>query len=82
MGETPYDIRYDLRSEVELARARLGQDLNRLEYRFRKALDWREQFDRHPALFSGIAFGLAFLIGLALAPRRKRSAATAPPAAR
>lgn len=67
MGETPDDIRHD----VEKARDRLGQDLNELEYRVKSEFDWRVQFNRHPWVFLGTAFGLAALIGLAVtgAPR-------------
>jgi hypothetical protein len=66
MGETPDDLKY----EVEQARARLGQDLNQLEYRVRRELDWRVWFDRNPWLFVGAAFGIAFLLGLAIVPSR------------
>jgi ElaB/YqjD/DUF883 family membrane-anchored ribosome-binding protein len=65
MGETPDEIK----QEVEQVRARLGQDINRLEYRVKRTLDWRTQFDQKPWLFVGAAFGVAFLIGLML-PRR------------
>jgi len=60
MGETPDDIRH----EVEQARARLGQDLNQLEYRVRSQVNWRHQFDRHPWAFVGTAFGVAMLVGM------------------
>lgn len=62
MGETPDDIRHD----VERARARLGEDLNQLEYSVKTEMDWRVQFDRHPWAFLGAAFGAAALIGLAI----------------
>jgi hypothetical protein len=70
MGETPDDIR----NQVAQARVRLGQNLNQLEYRVKKEFDWRVQFDRRPWLFCGIAFGLAFLVGLATVPRARRAA--------
>jgi ElaB/YqjD/DUF883 family membrane-anchored ribosome-binding protein len=66
MGETPDDIK----NELEQARARLGQDLNRLEYRVRTELDWRVHFDRHPWQFCGAAFGVGLLLGFAFAPSR------------
>jgi len=59
MGETPDDIR----QEIEQARARLGADLNQLEYTVKKTLDWRSHFDRHPAPFLRAALGVAFQIG-------------------
>jgi hypothetical protein len=72
MGQTSDDIRYD----VERARERLGANLNELEYRIKSELDWRVQFRRHPWAFLGAAFGLAFLIGLAISggPRRRAPA--------
>ncbi len=62
MGQTPDEIRH----EIDLARNRLGQELNQLEYRVKQAADWRVQFDRHPWWFVGGAFGAALLIGLAV----------------
>jgi hypothetical protein len=59
MGQTPDD----LRREIERARARLGQDLNELEYTVKRELDWRVQFDRYPWVFVGAAFGAAMLLG-------------------
>jgi uncharacterized protein DUF3618 len=59
MGQTPDDIARD----IEQARERLGADLNQLEYRVKRTLDWRAQFDRNPWMFVGGAFGAAFLIG-------------------
>jgi hypothetical protein len=64
MGETPDDIK----QEIEQARARLGADLNQLEYTVKKTLDWRSYFDRSPGVFLGAAFGLAFLIGWVVTP--------------
>jgi hypothetical protein len=62
MGETPDEIKHD----IEKARARLGQDLNDLEYHVKRDFDWHVQFDRHPWAFVGAAFGIAFLVGLML----------------
>ena len=60
MGETPDDVK----REVEQARAKLGQDLNELEYSVRTELDWRVQFARRPWVFLGAAFGAAAAIGM------------------
>ena len=65
MGETPDEIK----QEVEQVRARLGQDLNRLEYQVKRTFDWRTQFDRNPWAFVGTAFGVAFLVGLMIGRR-------------
>ena len=72
MGETADDIK----RKVEVARARLGQDLNELEYRVRTEFDWRVQFGRYPWVFIGAAFVGAMLVGMALtgAPRSKEPA--------
>ena len=65
MGETTDEIK----QEVEQVRARLGQDLNRLEYQVNRTFDWQAQFDRNPWAFVGTAFGLAFLVGLMIGRR-------------
>jgi len=68
MGETPDEIK----KEIEEARARIGSELNQLEYRVKDALDWRAQFDRRPWAFVGAAFGLAFAVGWMTAPSPSR----------
>jgi len=68
MGQTADDIRRD----VERARARLGEDLNRLEYSVRSELNWRVQFERHPWAFLGAAFGAAAIAGLAVSGASRR----------
>jgi Protein of unknown function (DUF3618) len=70
MGQTPDDIRYD----VQRARARLGENLNELEYRVKSELDWRVHFGRHPWAFLGAAFGAAALIGIAVSGGSRRQA--------
>ncbi len=72
MGETADH----LKREVEAARARLGQDLNELQYRVRSEFDWRVQFGRYPWVFLGAAFVGAMVLGMALtgAPRWKAPA--------
>jgi uncharacterized protein DUF3618 len=60
MGETPDQIK----QEIEQARSRLDQDLNRLEYRVRSTTDWRAQYQRHPWVFLGAAFTGALLVSL------------------
>jgi Protein of unknown function (DUF3618) len=67
MGQTADAIK----QEVEAARARLGQNLNELQYRLRSEFDWRVQFARYPWLFIGVAFAGAMLVGMAFrgAPR-------------
>ena len=66
MGETADQIR----NEIEHTRARLGQELNELEYKVKRETDWRVQFDRHPWGFMGAACGLAVLAGWMLSSDR------------
>jgi hypothetical protein len=67
MGETPDELRH----QVEQARSRLDQDLNQLDYRVKEVTDWRFQFDRHPWIFLGAAFGGALLLSLLLFGSRR-----------
>ena len=66
MGETPDQIR----ERVEKTRERLGEDLNRLEYRIQAGKDWRTWYARYPWAFVGAAFAGAFVVGWAVAPKR------------
>ena len=67
MAQTPDEIK----SEIEQARSRLGQDLNELQYRVRRTTDWRSQFDRHPWAFLGAAFGGAMALAMMIGGRRR-----------
>jgi ElaB/YqjD/DUF883 family membrane-anchored ribosome-binding protein len=60
MGETPDQVR----SAIDRARDRLGQDLNLLRYRVKQEIDWRYQFRRNPWAFVGGAFVLSLLAGM------------------
>ena len=57
---------YLIRSEIEAERERLGADLDALEQRLRQETDWRLQFRRRPWLFFAVAFGVAFVLGIAM----------------
>jgi ElaB/YqjD/DUF883 family membrane-anchored ribosome-binding protein len=69
MGQTTDEIKH----EIEQTRSRLGQEINELEYRVKRAADWRVHFDRHPWWFVGAAFAGALLIGLAAGNAANRS---------
>ncbi len=69
MGE-PAD---NIRNDVERARARLGQDLNELEYQVKRQFDWRVQFDRHPRVFLGSAFAAGLMLAWVTSPSSARS---------
>lgn len=62
MGQTSNDIMQHIESE----RTRLGQNLNDLEDRVKTATDWRHQFEQHPAILLGVAFGGGLLLSLTL----------------
>jgi len=66
MGETADQIRL----HVERTRAKLGQDLNDLEYRVRQGTDWRVHFNRRPWTYLIAAFAVAALLGLTGKRRR------------
>jgi len=68
MGEKPDEIE----REIEAARQRASAGVNQLEYRIKRSLDWRAQFERRPWMFVGTAFGLAFLLGWMFTPSRQR----------
>ncbi|HLI86752.1 MAG TPA: hypothetical protein VKV17_22795 [Bryobacteraceae bacterium] len=55
----------ELKERVDLARGRLEQDLNSLQYHVRASLDWKTQYRRFPWAFLGAAFTSALMLGLA-----------------
>lgn len=62
-----------MRQEADLARERLAQDLNRLEYRVEALADRRTWFKKNPAAFLGAAFGCALLLAFMLVPSRRHA---------
>jgi hypothetical protein len=60
MGETTDQVK----RHIEDTRGRIGQDINELEYRMHRTLDWRAQFRAHSRLVLGAAFAIGFLIAL------------------
>jgi hypothetical protein len=69
MAETANQIR----SDIEHARAKLGQDLNELEYRVKQETDWRYHVTRRPWSFVGGVFAVSMLLGMASLRRRRSS---------
>ena len=55
----------EIKQHIETERGQLQQSLKELEYRIRRVVDWRAQFDRNPWMFLGTAFGAGLLLGLA-----------------
>jgi len=62
MGETADKIR----SEIEQTRAKLGQDLNDLEYKVKQETDWRLHVRRRPWLYLGAVCAVSMLLGFAV----------------
>jgi len=60
-----------IRTEIEQTRARLGQDLNDLEYKVKQETDWRLHVRRRPWQFLGGVFAAAMLLGMASSGRAR-----------
>lgn len=73
MAETTHEIE----TTIDRTREDLADNLRELEDKVRSAADWKEYFDANPALFLGLAFGGALLVGSILAGRTPRSYAGA-----
>lgn len=58
---------------IEAQRNRLGRNLQELENRVRSTTDWRQQFDRHPFMFLGLAAGGGLLLGSLTGGSKKKS---------
>jgi hypothetical protein len=65
MGQTADQVK----EHIDHTRGRIGQDLNELEYRMHRSLDWRAQLQAHSRLVLGAAFALGFLIALVTVER-------------
>jgi hypothetical protein len=61
-----------IKQHIEARRAALAQDVNELEYRVKRAADWRAHFDRHPAVALGAAFGVGLALAFATASKAYR----------
>ena len=69
MGQEPEQIE----RHIHQTRARLEQNVEELRSRVRSSLDWRVQFNRHPAALAAAAFGGGLLISM-IAGRALQSA--------
>lgn len=65
MGQTANQIE----NHIEDAREHLSSNLRELENKVRSATDWRQQFERRPLIFLGIALGGGVLVATALGRR-------------
>lgn len=69
MGSTASEVKRRTSARIEDhiddARESLGQNLRELESRVKDAIDWRQQFEKHPAAFLGAAFGSGVLLAAA-----------------
>jgi ElaB/YqjD/DUF883 family membrane-anchored ribosome-binding protein len=59
-----------IRTNIEYTRAKLGQDLNELQYKVRQETDWRVHMARRPWRFLGVVFAVAMLFGFAFSTKR------------
>lgn len=62
MGEKPDEIERD----IEVRRERIGRNIRDLHHRVNDMADWRKQFERRPAPFLAVAFGVGFMASVAL----------------
>jgi hypothetical protein len=53
-----------IRDHIDAERGRLERDLNEIEHRVTKAVDWREWFDRAPVRMLGAAAAGGFVLSL------------------
>jgi ElaB/YqjD/DUF883 family membrane-anchored ribosome-binding protein len=60
-----------IRSEIEQTRAKLGQDLNDLEYKVKQETDWRVHVRRRPWPYLGAVFAVSMMLGLAVSGKRR-----------
>jgi ElaB/YqjD/DUF883 family membrane-anchored ribosome-binding protein len=51
-----------IRQHIEAQRAELGENLQFLEHRVRKAADWRTWVQERPLIMVGAAFGVGLLL--------------------
>ena len=53
-----------IKNHIDTERGKLEQDLDEIERRVTKAVDWREWFDRHPVSMLGAAAAGGFVLSL------------------
>jgi len=68
MGEKSSQITH----EIEETRARLGWNLQELEYKVKRFADWRQQFENRPFTMMGVAIGGGLLLAAALGGHHSR----------
>lgn len=72
MAETTDRITTDqIRQHIEARRGRIAQDIDELEYRVKRTVDWRAQFREHTAVIMAAAFAAGVLLGLAATHSRR-----------
>jgi hypothetical protein len=60
-----------IRTNIEYTRAKLGQDLNELQYKVKQETDWRVHMARRPWHFLGVVFAVAMVFGFAFSAKRR-----------
>jgi hypothetical protein len=85
MGERPGEITTgptnaatpgQIKQAIDLERAELGRNLERLQDKVKTTIDWREQFRRNTMTMLGIAFGGGLLLSALFGGRHGSRQAT------
>lgn len=72
MAETTDQVTTDqIKQHIEARRGRISQDIDELEYRVKRTVDWRTQFREHTAAVMGAAFAAGALLGFAATNSRR-----------
>lgn len=75
MAETTDQITTErIKQHIEARRGRLSEDIDELQYRVRRTVDWRAQFREHTGAIMGAAFAAGALLGFATTNSRFRGA--------
>lgn len=73
MAETTDTITTDqIKQHIEARRGRISQDIDELEYRVKRTVDWRTQFREHTAAIMGAAFAAGALLAFATTNSHRR----------
>ena len=62
-----------IKEHIDTERGRLQQNLNELEYRLRRAVDWRARFNERPLLFVGGSFVAGFVVAFMMGPKARET---------
>ncbi len=73
MAETTHQVTPEqIKEHIEARRGRISQDIDELEYRVRRSVDWRSQLREHTGAVMGAAFALGAVLGFVTTNRARR----------